>query len=84
MRPNKPAFPRTKARFATQPVEEPENPEDLRLVFDCVGWDRILYSSDYPHWDFDDPRHAFRIPLSDAEQRMILHDNAIEFYQLKS
>ncbi len=69
--------------FATQPVEEPENPEDLRLMFDCIGWDRMLYSSDYPHWDFDDPERAFRIEMSDAERRLILHDNAVAFYQLK-
>ncbi len=69
--------------FSTQPVEEPENPEDLRLLFDCIGWDRLLYASDYPHWDFDDPLRAFQIPMSEAEQRMILHDNAVAFYQLK-
>ena len=74
---------RSNVWWSTQPVEEPENPEDLRLIFDCIGWDRILYASDYPHWDFDDPKTSFRIRLSDAEERMILHDNAVAFYQLK-
>ena len=66
--------------FATQPMEEPENPEDLRQVFDWIGWDRIVYSSDYPHWDYDDPRQAFRIRFSEQEERMILRDNAMAVY----
>jgi len=69
--------------FATQPVEEPENPEDLRHVFDWIGWDRIVYSSDYPHWDYDDPRAAWRIKLSDRQERMILRDNAMAVYHFR-
>ncbi len=66
--------------FATQPVEEPENPQDLRQTFEWIGWDRMVYSSDYPHWDYDDPRQAWRINLSDAEERMLLRDNALQVY----
>jgi predicted TIM-barrel fold metal-dependent hydrolase len=68
---------------ATQPVEEPENPEDLRQVFEWIGWDRIVYSSDYPHWDYDDPHTAWRIRLSDQEERMILRDNAMAVYHFR-
>ncbi|MBS0560649.1 MAG: amidohydrolase [Proteobacteria bacterium] len=74
---------RTNLWFATQPVEEPENPEDLRHVFDWIGWDRIVYSSDYPHWDYDDPRAAWRIRLSEQEERMILRDNALAIYNFR-
>ena len=35
---------RTNLWFATQPVEEPENPDDLRQVFEWIGWDRMMYS----------------------------------------
>jgi predicted TIM-barrel fold metal-dependent hydrolase len=69
--------------FATQPVEEPENPEDLRQVFEWIGWDRIVYSSDYPHWDYDDPRTAWRIKLSPDEERMLLRDNALAVYTFR-
>jgi predicted TIM-barrel fold metal-dependent hydrolase len=68
--------------FTTQPVEEPEHPEDLRHVLDWIGWDRLLFSSDYPHWDSDDPRYAFKIPMSEAERRMIFAENARAVFRL--
>ncbi len=39
----------------TQPMEETENPDHLLEVMNWIGMDRIMFSSDYPHWDFDDP-----------------------------
>ena len=36
-------------------MEEPEDPEHLIDIMSWIGWDRILFASDYPHWDFDDP-----------------------------
>jgi hypothetical protein len=39
----------------TQPMEETEEPEHLIEVMNWIGMDRIMFSSDYPHWDFDDP-----------------------------
>lgn len=68
--------------FTTQPVEEPERTEEMRAVLDWIGTDRLMFSSDYPHWDFDDPRYAFKITLSAEERRAIFHDNAHEFYGL--
>jgi Amidohydrolase len=70
--------------FSTQPVEEPENPDDLRKICEWIGWDRLLYASDYPHWDFDAPVRAFPIVMSEQEKRMLFHDNAVAFYQLKA
>jgi predicted TIM-barrel fold metal-dependent hydrolase len=62
--------------FTTQPIEEPKNGEDLRTVFDWIGWDRLLFSTDYPHWDFDDPKYAFSFELSDGERQQLMRDNA--------
>ena len=62
--------------FATQPVEEPERPDDLRKLCDWIGWDRIVFATDYPHWDMDDPRFAIKIALSEAEHRAVFADNA--------
>lgn len=69
--------------FTTQPVDEPERPKDMRAIIDWIGTDRLLYSSDYPHWDFDDPRYTFKIPLSSEERRTIFHDNAHAFYGVR-
>jgi predicted TIM-barrel fold metal-dependent hydrolase len=68
--------------FSTQPMEEPENPADLRKTLGWIGWDRIVYASDYPHWDFDDPRTAFRCELTEAERAMIFRGNALGLYKL--
>ena len=66
----------------TQPVDEPEKRPHLIDAISWVGWDRIMFSTDYPHWDFDDPRYALKIPLSPAEKRLVLHDNARALYRL--
>ena len=52
----------------TQPIEEPERPEDLLSTCEWIGWDRIMFSTDYPHWDQDDPRYAFKAPLPEQAQ----------------
>lgn len=68
--------------YSTQPIDEPENPRHLAEVMDWLGWDRILYASDYPHWDFDDPDYVFRINLSPEQRRMVFGDNARALYRL--
>jgi predicted TIM-barrel fold metal-dependent hydrolase len=71
-------------RFTTQPIEEPENPRDLKHIIDWVGVDRLMFSTDYPHWDFDDPRYALNnAGLSMAEKQKIFSGNAKAFYGLQ-
>ena len=48
--------------------------------FGRIGWDRLLFATDYPHWDFDDPRTAFKANLSDAQRHQLLYGNARKFY----
>ena len=66
----------------TQPMEEAQNPDHLRDIMGWIGWDRLLFSSDYPHWDFDDPRYAFRMHMTPQERAMIYRDNARALYGL--
>lgn len=67
--------------YTTQPMEEPPQPELLRRTFDWVGWDRLLFSSDYPHWDQDDPAYAFNMKMTPAERRQICRTNAEQFHR---
>jgi predicted TIM-barrel fold metal-dependent hydrolase len=62
--------------LTTQPIEEPEPRSQLAEVFDWIGWDRILFATDYPHWDFDDPAHALPMRMTEAQRRQVFLDNA--------
>ena len=68
--------------FCTQPMEEPEEPAHLYDVLDWIGWDRLMFSSDYPHWDYDDPRQALSFKMTEAQRAGILRDNASALYRL--
>jgi predicted TIM-barrel fold metal-dependent hydrolase len=39
----------------------------------------LLYASDYPHWDFDNPLVAFK-DVPPALRRRIFVDNALDLY----
>jgi hypothetical protein len=66
--------------WSTQPMEEPENSRDIVDVIDWIGWDRLLYSSDYPHWDYDDAYRIFRFPIEPHRRESILGGNARQLY----
>lgn len=56
-------------RFTTQPIPEPERPEHLRAICEIIHGDgTLLFSSDYPHWDFDNPLRS--LDALDAPVRM--------------
>jgi predicted TIM-barrel fold metal-dependent hydrolase len=65
-----------------QPMEETENPDHLIEVMNWIGMDRIMFSSDYPHWDFDDPFVSLPPSLTDTQRRMIYAANARGLYRL--
>ena len=68
--------------FATQPLEEPRDPAFLPEIIEWIGWDRLLFSTDYPHWDYDDPRYCIRFRMTDAQRSMLFRDNARKLYGL--
>lgn len=69
----------------TQPLEEPLDDEHLSTVIDMIGTDRVMFATDYPHWDFDHPdaldKHL-RTRFDEDERKQILHGNAAEFFDL--
>jgi uncharacterized protein len=72
---------RERVKFTTQPMEIAENPEHLMQMFDMVGNDEFLmFSSDYPHWDFDSPERSLPTSFSPELREKILYGNAAKFY----
>jgi predicted TIM-barrel fold metal-dependent hydrolase len=61
-------------------MEEPENPRHLLDLIEQVGEDVLMFSTDYPHWDFDHPQRAFQTRLPDRLRQKIMQDNALGFY----
>ncbi|MCZ8517076.1 amidohydrolase family protein [Paenibacillus filicis] len=73
---------RDHVRITSQPLERPENDQHLLNILEMMDAEHILmFSSDYPHWDFDSPKVAFP-KLPDALKRRIFYENAKEFYNL--
>jgi uncharacterized protein len=66
---------------STQPMEEAEDPDHLIEVMNWIGLDRILFASDYPHWDFDDPFVALPPSLDADQRRAIFSENARRVYR---
>jgi predicted TIM-barrel fold metal-dependent hydrolase len=64
--------------FSTQPLEQPDKPHYLGQLLDQIDMDdRIVYASDYPHWDCDDPMRILPPSEVGAERReKILSRNA--------
>lgn len=70
--------------FTTQPMEYPPDPSWLKATFDqLAGETQVMYSSDYPHWDFDLPSRIWDLPfLSDEGRRNVLGGNAARLFSL--
>lgn len=64
---------------------EPEEP--LAHVLEEIGEGRVMYASDYAHWDCEYPNSVRKISerteLTETQKRRVLRDNAIDFYGLK-
>jgi uncharacterized protein len=67
--------------FATQPIEEPDNPKDLVATIDLIGGpERIVFASDWPHHDFDHPRTIMKLPMPSEAKRKIMGENALKLF----
>ena len=71
-------------RLSSQPIEEPPSVQQLIDAWSLVEADKIvLFSSDYPHWDSDDPFAAIPREFPEEWRRRIYRDNARELFAKK-
>ena len=72
-------YARDHIRMTTQPLEQPKNKQHLWNVLEAIdGQHTLMYASDYPHWDYDDPEEI-SIPPEWREQ--VFDQNARQVYR---
>ena len=54
--------------------------KQLQDTMEWIGWDRLIFATDYPHWDFDDPEYALPIRLDDEKKAMFFRETARAVY----
>jgi predicted TIM-barrel fold metal-dependent hydrolase len=66
--------------YSTQPIDEPAKPEHLVHLLEMIDASRtVLFATDYPHWDFDNPKVALsHVPVEMRER--IFVGNALDLY----
>jgi predicted TIM-barrel fold metal-dependent hydrolase len=69
-------------RFSSQPLEEPETKEGLLPILQQMeAGSTLMFSSDYPHFDWDDPKESFN-GLDEQLRRRIFSENARATYRI--
>src|SRR3954454_21710808 len=69
-------------RLTTQPIEEPEDRNELVQLLSMMSPEKtLMFSSDYPHWDNDNPRLILR-RLDATVRERIFGGTAAELYGL--
>jgi hypothetical protein len=70
--------------YTSQPLDPLEDPEHNRMLFELFsGETQLLYSSDYPHQDFELPGAVADLGfLSEEARRAILGGNAARLFGL--
>lgn len=69
--------------FTSQPIEGAKDPEYLTSMIDLMGPDNLMFSSDYPHLDFDSSDallQAIRGTFSDETINNIYGQTALDIY----
>ena len=74
---------RSNMYVTSQPIERTPDPELFMPMLDAIyAKERLLFASDYPHWDFDSPALAFpKMPQEYADN--IFYSNAAKLYGLE-
>jgi uncharacterized protein len=68
-------------RFTSQPLDEPDHIEDLWLLLDLArAKSTLMFSSDYPHWDNDDPNVILSSRLPEDLRAPVAYQTALECF----
>jgi predicted TIM-barrel fold metal-dependent hydrolase len=66
--------------WSTQPIEEPDDTGQLLALLKMMRAEQtVVFASDYPHWDFDNPLTAFKFFPADLKRRIFV-DNVLDLY----
>lgn len=69
-------------RVGSQPMLEPETNEQFWMMLDALhAEETLVYCSDWPHWDWDDPATTFP-KLPERLHRRVFAENARELFGL--
>jgi uncharacterized protein len=69
-------------RITTQPIEEPDNYQHFLQMLDMIHAEKtVMFATDYPHWDIDDPSFVLK-RLPERFKRRIAGETARELYKL--
>jgi predicted TIM-barrel fold metal-dependent hydrolase len=70
--------------FTTQPMDYPEDKLELTNALEWMEADKLLlFSSDYPHWTFDEPTWVAK-HMPERMRDQIMFQNAIDLFHLPS
>jgi uncharacterized protein len=73
-------YARDHIRLTTQPLEQPKEKRHLWAALEAMhGREVLLFASDYPHWDFDDPA-TLEVPAEWESE--VFDGNARRLYRL--
>jgi predicted TIM-barrel fold metal-dependent hydrolase len=70
--------------YTTQPLEA-TNVRELKATLELIGaYDKLMWASDWPHWDWDPPSRIWDLPFLDEDTRRgILGGNAARLFALE-
>jgi predicted TIM-barrel fold metal-dependent hydrolase len=73
-------YAREHIRLTTQPFEQPQDKGHVHAALEAMhGQEVLLFASDYPHWDFDDPT---TIEVPEDWRTAVFDQNARTLYAL--
>jgi predicted TIM-barrel fold metal-dependent hydrolase len=70
-----------RVKFASQPEDEPRPKDGLAKTFEWMHAEQtLMFATDYPHWDWDDPAETFKHLPRKLRER-IFSKNASELFR---